>query len=139
MLKTVRFLAFATVLLLLVGAAPSRAATPSSGTISTLTPNLAYSSGPFAVANPTPTPLLDSEPTCDAAHMCDHYTLTVSLPADYQTNNPSQRVIISASPAIHEFIVLFIRSPEKARTRHSVSSRSLDDLAHGRDHLLHPH
>ncbi|HXJ70418.1 MAG TPA: hypothetical protein VNM39_16055, partial [Verrucomicrobiae bacterium] len=62
----------------------ARAATPSSGTINVLTPTQTYSSGPFLQPNPTPTPIVDSEPTCDAAHPCDSYTLTVSLPADYQ-------------------------------------------------------
>ena len=75
----------------------ARAATPSSGTINVLTPTQAYSSGPFLQPNPTPTPIVDSEPTCDAVHPCDSYTLTVSLPADYQSTHPTDVIRITSS------------------------------------------
>src|SRR5438093_7298088 len=78
-------------------ASSARAATPSSGTITVLTPTQSYSSGPFAQPNPTPTPIVDSEPTCDAAHPCDTYTLTVTLPANYQATHPTHVIQITST------------------------------------------
>ena len=87
----------ALVLVTLVAHATARAATPSSGTISVLSPTTSYSSGPFLQPNPTPVPLVDSQPECDAAHPCDSYTLTVSLPADYASTHPTHVIRITAS------------------------------------------
>jgi hypothetical protein len=75
----------------------ARGATPSSGAITTLTPTQTYSSGPFLQPNPTPTPIVDSEPTCDAAHPCDLYTLTVTLPASYASTHPNDVIQITSS------------------------------------------
>jgi len=85
----------------LMACTTARAATPSGGTISVLTPTQSYSSGPFLVANVTPLPIVQNEPTCDAAHPCDTYTLTVSLPADYQSTHPTDVIrIVSSWPPI---------------------------------------
>ena len=64
----------------------SRAATPSSGTLTDSSGPLAYTAGPFLVANPTAQANDDSLPTCDANTPCDDYTLTVNVaPEDAAT------------------------------------------------------
>src|SRR5262249_29019639 len=77
--------------------ASAHAATPASGTITVLTPTQTYSSGPFVVANPTPLPIVQNEPTCDVAHPCDTYALTVTLPANYQATHPTHVIRITSS------------------------------------------
>src|SRR5262245_29813330 len=53
--------------------------------------------GPVPVANPSPAPIVQNEPTCDAAHPCDDYTLTVTLPADYQATHPTHVIRITST------------------------------------------
>src|SRR2546422_10533484 len=58
----------------------SLAASPSSGTISPSSPNVAYSGGPFNSINQTDT--ADTATiTCTPATPCDDYALAVSIPA----------------------------------------------------------
>ena len=68
----------------------SLASTPSSGTLSTVTPVLNYDAGPL-VPNQSPLGLgqLDTGPRCDTAFPCDSYELTVSLPVGYHAANPN--------------------------------------------------
>lgn len=73
------------------------AATPPAATITELTPTASYTAGPFLMPNPTPTPLVGNGPTCDTAHPCDDYTLTISLPANYQATHPTHVVAITIS------------------------------------------
>jgi hypothetical protein len=60
------------------------AATPSSGTISTASPALTYTAGPFLVANVTATA---GDVQCSDAIPCDDFQLTVSVPAGYDAAN----------------------------------------------------
>ena len=72
------------------------AATPASGTLTPTSGPLTFTSGPFTSANATPVPLLDSGPTCDdPTPACDHFELTVSLPAGYVAANNANVVKIS--------------------------------------------
>ncbi|MEY2565372.1 MAG: hypothetical protein QOH88_3565 [Verrucomicrobiota bacterium] len=77
----------------------SWAATPPSGTISTATPTLNYTAGPFFQSNQSPVGLgqLDVGPRCDgAAFPCDTFALTVSLPAGYAAAHPFGGVKVTA-------------------------------------------
>src|SRR5947208_2127477 len=78
-----------------VGATATWAATPSSGTLTDLTTALSYVSGPFAQPNPTPVPVVDNGPTCDAAHACDHYTLHVALTPAYLAAHPGYVITVT--------------------------------------------
>ena len=62
-----------------------QAGTPDHGTLSTASPSLSYTGGPFLAPNAT-----DSATgvTCDQADPCDQFALTVDLPADYATTHP---------------------------------------------------
>lgn len=85
---------------LVIGGGSTLAATtaPPSGTLSTSSPTLQFKGGPDVVSNPTPDPAgVTSGPTCNAAAgqpSCDHYTLNVALPADYQTTHPHALITI---------------------------------------------
>jgi hypothetical protein len=75
---------------------PLWAASPSSGTLTDTSGPVAYSAGPFFVANPTPVPLVDSGPECfNPGQPCDDFALTVSLPASYLAEHPNAFVEIS--------------------------------------------
>ena len=64
----------------------SWASTPSSGTVSPTNPQVSYTGGPFLILNATDS---STGVTCDQAHPCDDFALTVDLPADYATTNPN--------------------------------------------------
>jgi hypothetical protein len=65
-------------------------ATPASGTLTDTSGPVSYTAGPFAVANPTPVPVVDSGPECDnPVQPCDEFNLTVSLPSDYAETHPN--------------------------------------------------
>ena len=79
------------------------AATPDSGTL-TMTDGepsapLAYNSGPLPVPNGSG--LTETNYTCDTTNPCDHYELTIDLPADFRTTHPAWRVEVrtAAIPA----------------------------------------
>jgi hypothetical protein len=76
----------------------ARAATPASGTLTATSGPITYTAGPFAVANPTPVPLVDSGPECDnPVQPCDDFALTVSLPSDYAEQHPNDVVRFTMS------------------------------------------
>lgn len=81
---SVMLLTFVCVLALLLTRG-GQAATPSNGTLSLSNPTLAYSAGPFLVANPTDQ--VDGVPTCSALLPCDDYRLTVSVPEGYDNEH----------------------------------------------------
>jgi hypothetical protein len=62
-----------------------RAATPTSGTLTTASGPVIYMSGPFTTSNPTDQ--VNGVPTCDGTLPCDDYTLTVNVPAGYDAAN----------------------------------------------------
>ena len=66
--------------LMVPAVAPAEAADPSSGTVSDALTTVTWSSGPFAVANPTGAA---GDPTCNAVTVCDDYALHVSTPPGY--------------------------------------------------------
>lgn len=69
----------------------ANAATPSSGTLTDASGPITYTAGPFAVANPTPVPLVDSGPECSNPEQpCDDFALTVSLPSDFTSTHPNK-------------------------------------------------
>jgi PKD domain-containing protein len=73
-------------------------ATPSSGTLTDTSGPITYTAGPFALANPTPVPLLDSGPECDnPVQPCDDFALTVSLPSNYAEQHPNDVVKFTLS------------------------------------------
>ena len=73
----------------------ARGATPASGTLTNTSGPLTYTAGPFAVANPTPVPVVDSGPECNPVQPCDEYQLTVSLPSGYTAAHPNDVVRIT--------------------------------------------
>ena len=80
-------------------AAAAWAATPSSGTL-TMTDGepsdtLTYNSGPMPVPNASG--LLESNYTCDTTNPCDHYELTIDLPADFRSTHPAWRVEVKTA------------------------------------------
>jgi hypothetical protein len=77
---------------------PAQGATPSSGTLTDTSGPITYTAGPFAVANPTPVPLVDTGPECDnPVQPCDDYALTVSLPSDYAELHPTDVIRFTMS------------------------------------------
>ncbi|MFL5959387.1 MAG: PKD domain-containing protein [Gaiellaceae bacterium] len=89
------FAALAAVLTILPAA---RGATPASGTLTDTSGPITYTAGPFAVANPTPVPLLDSGPECaNPVQPCDDFALTVSLPSDYAEQHPNDTIRFTAT------------------------------------------
>lgn len=74
------------------------AATPTGGTLTDVSGPLNYSAGPFAVANPTPIPLVDAGPQCNnPPQPCDDYALNVALPAGYAATHPMASVKVTLS------------------------------------------
>jgi hypothetical protein len=85
---------------LFVVAAPltSWAAVPSSGTLTDTSGPLSYTAGPFAVANPTPVPLVDAGPECfNPLQPCDDFRLTVALSSAYVAAHPNAAVKLTMS------------------------------------------
>ncbi|HLF57134.1 MAG TPA: sialidase family protein [Thermoanaerobaculia bacterium] len=80
------------------GALPLAAAVTGSGTLSPGSPELAYSSGPFLISNPTIQPIAltgGDQPLCeDPVLPCDDYLLDVDIPAGYKALNPDHRIVI---------------------------------------------
>jgi hypothetical protein len=74
----------------------SFASTPSSGTLSTVTPVLTYDAGPLVInQSPLGAGLLDKGPRCDTEFPCDSYALTITLPAGYVAANPGAAAKVS--------------------------------------------
>jgi hypothetical protein len=72
------------------------AAVPSSGTLTDSSGPITYTAGPFAMANPTPVPLVDQGPQCfNPLQPCDDYALTVALPAGYVAEHPRAAVKVT--------------------------------------------
>ena len=63
---------------------PADAATPAKGTVSGTSRTVSYTSGPFTAANVTGTA---GTVDCTVPGSCDDYTLTVSTPAGFGSNN----------------------------------------------------
>src|SRR5260370_12842796 len=71
----------------------SFAATPPSGTLTTTSGPISYTTGQFFVANPTPVIEVDSGPECDnPLQPCDDYALTVTLPSGYAATHPNAAI-----------------------------------------------
>src|SRR5207245_200444 len=71
------------------------AATPSSGTLSPLTPSLTFAGGPFTGANPTNNIPGSNGPDCSAVpNTCDDYLLTLSIPAGYSALHPNDVITV---------------------------------------------
>lgn len=80
---------------------PVMAATPASGTLSTANPQFSFTSGPHFVSNPS----ASAQPggICNPpSQPCDHFDLTVELPADYKTTNPQDSILISGAWPNHD-------------------------------------
>lgn len=75
-----------------------KGATPSSGSLTDTSGPVIYTAGPFAVANPTPVPLVDAGPQCtNPVQPCDDFALTVSLPGDYADQHPNDLIRFTLS------------------------------------------
>ncbi len=84
--------------LLLAVPLSTRAATPSSGTLSDVSGPLNYTAGPFMAANPTPIPEVDSGPECNnPTQPCDDFALTVAMPAGYAAAHPNAAIRVAMS------------------------------------------
>ena len=86
----------ASILALLLGALalmpmPGGAATPASGTLSVASPELSYEAGPFVISDPVPVGC------ADVPDACDDFALTVDLPANYASTNPTSKFVIALS------------------------------------------
>src|SRR6266478_4001229 len=76
----------------------SFAATPPSGTLTDTSGPVAYTAGPFFVANPTPVIEVDSGPECFGSEQpCDDYALTVTLPSGYAAAHPNAAIKVTMS------------------------------------------
>src|SRR6266446_105469 len=76
----------------------SFAATPPSGTLTDTSGPVAYTAGPFFVANPTPVIEVDSGPECFGSEQpCDDYALTVTLPPGYAAAHPNAAIKVTMS------------------------------------------
>ena len=70
--------------------------TPSSGTLSPLTPHLAFADGPFTGANPSNDVPGSNGPNCSALpNSCSDYTLTVSIPVGYTALHPQDVITVT--------------------------------------------
>jgi serine protease AprX len=78
----------------ILSAVPALGADPSSGTISASSPELTYRF-PASLANSSG--LVETNYTCDELNPCDEFALTVSLPADYATTHPNDRIRVAAA------------------------------------------
>ncbi len=76
----------------------SEASTPATGTLTTTSAPVTYTSGPFNVANATPVIMVDAGPRCNtAATPCDSFILTVTLPVGYVAANPNASIKFTTS------------------------------------------
>jgi hypothetical protein len=76
---------------------PLIAATPGTGTLTSLTRSQAWTGGPFTAADGytyagVAYTLIISDPTLCTSMTCDKYFLTVNIPASYYTTNPTHSV-----------------------------------------------
>jgi hypothetical protein len=70
--------------------------TPSSGTLSPLTPLLTFADGPFSGANPSNDVPGSNGPNCSAVpNSCSDYLLTVSIPAGYTALHPQDVITVT--------------------------------------------
>src|SRR5260221_4542668 len=77
--------------------APSRAATPGTGTLTSLTRNQSWTGGPFTAADGytyagIAYTLIISDPALCTSMTCDKYFLSVNIPASFYTTNPTYSV-----------------------------------------------
>ena len=90
------------------------AATPSSGTLSPLTPSLTFAGGPFTGANPTNNIPGSNGPDCSAVpNTCDDYLLTLSIPAGYSALHPNDVITVKVqwpNASINDFDVYILDS-----------------------------
>lgn len=85
-------------LLSIIWAAPVRAATPASATLTATSGPVVYTAGPFVVANPTPIIEVDVGPRCNnPVEPCDEFALTVALPSNYTTAHPNDVIQVTQS------------------------------------------
>lgn len=86
------------------------AASPSSGTLSPASPELTFTSGPHTVSNPSSN---STGGMCNPpAQPCDHYQLTVDLPADYAVTNPKATIrIVGRWPNSAEDFDFYLLTP----------------------------
>jgi hypothetical protein len=123
MSKAVRTLGVVLALALVAGlVAPfnggvSEAATPNSGTLSTGTPTITYTAGPFLVPNVTGTA---GAVICNAVTPCDEFRLTVSVPAGYDAGH-DVKITIQWPTAVADFD-LYLLDANGAEVRSSASS-----------------
>ncbi|HZP11938.1 MAG TPA: hypothetical protein VFB36_05910 [Nevskiaceae bacterium] len=77
---------------LLSFASAAHAGEVGSGTLSTTSPSLSFTAGPFTLTNNSYQ--LPTGSTCspDAIFRCDTYALTVDVPVDYATSHPRDRI-----------------------------------------------
>ena len=78
----------------------AQAATPASGTLSPESRSIVFTGGPFPVPNVTPQLYVEglADPVCvPGAPICDVFDLTIDLPDDYFTTNPTDLVKIKMS------------------------------------------
>lgn len=77
------------------GLTPQAIATdPPDGTITEQTRQQTATGGPYATSNPTPVPLVTTEPDCSAPESCDEYLLTLDLSPAYRDANPNAVIVI---------------------------------------------
>src|SRR5260221_2915470 len=90
----------------------AEAATPASGTLSLANPTLTYTYGPNFVSNVTAQVTPDGSPNCNPAP-CDHYALTIDLPADFNVTQPGASIKIETSfPAGEDYDVYLMNAGE---------------------------
>ena len=95
----------------------TEAATPTSGTLSTATPTLTYTAGPFLVPNVTGTA---GAVICNSVTPCDEYQLTVSVPAGYDAGH-DVKITVQWPTAVADFD-LYLLDANGAEVRSSASS-----------------
>ncbi len=122
--------ACSTVVLLALSCAMAQAApTPSSGTLSPLTPALAFADGPFTGANPSNQVPGSVGPDCGAvSNTCSDYALTVSIPPGYTALHPNDVVTIKVqwpTATVNDFDV-YILDPSGTSVAHPGSATSAD-------------
>jgi hypothetical protein len=84
-----------------LGTTPADAATPTGGTVSAAGPDLTWNGGPFAVPNATAT---TGTLACNAATVCDDYTLDVDVPAGYDADH-DLKIAVGWSASVADFDV----------------------------------
>src|SRR5262245_5356420 len=122
--------ACSTAVLLTLGCATAFATpTPSSGTISPLTPLLTYTDGPITAVNPTNQVPGSVGPNCGAVpNSCSDYMLTVSIPSGYTALHPNEVVAIKVqwpTATVNDFDVYILDAGGNA-VAHPGSATSAD-------------